>query len=334
MKSTLLSSEWLNFHHLRYFHAAAEEGSIRAAAERLHISQPSMCTQIKLLETSLGERLFRRNGRALVLTEFGRIVYTYATDIFALGQELLTSARRGQSGRPLKLNAGIVDSFPKLLSMDILRPAFDSEQKVLLSCHEGKLDELLGQLAGHQLDVILSDEPAPTNGAVRTFTHGLGSTGTTFCATPALARKLKGNFPANLRGAPALLPTLNTPQRRELEIWFRQMNIEPIVVAEFADAALTKIVAIEGIGFAAVPTIVAGDAVERYGFKILGRTETCRTHLYLITAERRIAHPTIAAIAKLAIETLARRDADKPKPAKQTKTAKAAKPKVTKKAAE
>jgi LysR family transcriptional regulator, transcriptional activator of nhaA len=307
MKSATPAPQWLNFHHLRYFHAVAAEGSIRAAAEKLRLSQPSMCTQIKQLETSFGERLFRRSGRTLVLTEFGRIVHTYATDIFALGQELLTAARSGPSARTMRLQAGIVDSFPKLLSLDILRPVFSHTPRVLLSCHEGKLEDLLGQLAAHRLDVVLSDEPAPAHGTARTFTHALGSTGTTFCAAPSLARTLKGRFPANLRGAPALLPTPNTPQRRELETWFRQAKVEPRVVAEFADAALSKIVATEGLGFTAVPTIVASDAVERYGYEILGRTEDCRTHLYLLTAERRLEHPAVATLAMLATESLARR---------------------------
>ena len=307
MESELSSAAWLNYHHLRYFHTVAAEGSLRAAAEKLRVSQPSMCTQIKQLETALGESLFRRSGRSLVLTEFGRIVHTYATDIFTLGEELLTATRRGPSGRIMRLQVGIVDSFPKLLSLDILRPVFSHSPPVLLSCHEGKLEDLLGQLASHRLDVVLSDEPAPAHGVARTFTHALGSSGTTFCAAPTLARSLKGRFPANLRGAPALLPTANTPQRRELEAWFRKAEVEPRIVAEFADAALAKIVATEGIGFTAVPTIVARDAVERFGYEILGRTEDCRTHLYLLTAERRLEHPAVAALAALAIQTLARR---------------------------
>ena len=225
-----------------------------------------------------------------------------------------TATRRAPAGRVMRLQAGIVDSFPKLLSLDILRPVFNHTPQVMLSCHEGKLDDLLGQLAAHRLDAVLSDEPAPAHGAVRTFTHTLGSTGTTFCAAPSLARTLRGRFPANLRGAPALLPTANTPQRRELEAWFRLAKVEPQVVAEFADAALAKIVATEGLGFTAVPTIVAADAVERYGYEILGRTEDCRTHLYLLTAERRLEHPAVAALAALAIETLARRKDVRKKP--------------------
>jgi LysR family transcriptional regulator, transcriptional activator of nhaA len=291
------ASDWLNYHHLRYFETVATTGSLRSAAEKLKISQPSICTQIKQLEAALGESLFRRSGRALVLTEFGRLVQTYTADIFALGQELLTAARTGPANRAKRLLVGIVDSFPKLLSLDVLRPVFQYTPAVLLSCSEGKLEDLLGQLAAHRLDAVLSDEPPPIQSNVKTFTHPLGSSGITFCAAPALARRLKGPFPANLRGAPALLPAQHTPQRRELDTWFRLARVEPLVAAEFADAALAKVVASEGVGFTAVPTIVAADAVKRYGFEILGKTEACRIHLYLITAERRIEHPVVQVIA-------------------------------------
>ncbi len=319
MESLNLEPGWLNFHHLRYFHTVAAEGSLRGAAEKLRVSQPSMCTQIKQLEAALGQSLFRRSGRSLVLTEFGRIVQTYATDIFALGQELVSATERGSSGRTMRLQVGIVDSFPKLLSLDILRPVFSHVPAVVLSCHEGKLEDLLGQLAAHRLDAVLSDEPPPTQGSIRTFTHPLGSSGVSFCAAPALARKLKGRFPACLRGAPALLPLHNTPQRRELDTWFRQAGTEPRVVGEFADAALAKVVATEGVGFIAVPTIVAADAVERYGFEILGRTEACRAQLFLITAERRIEHPVLVTLAKHASDALARRHGTRKKPVRPRK---------------
>lgn len=95
-----------------------------------------------------------------------------------------------------------------------------------------------------------------------------------------------------------LLPTQNTALRRELEKWFRTVGVEPAVVAEFEDGALAKIVATEAVGVTVVPTVVASEAVERYGFSVIGRTEECRTHLYLITAERRIEHPAVTLLAR------------------------------------
>ena len=64
MESTNTADEWLNYHHLRYFHAVAREGSVSRAAAKLRISQPSICAQVKQLEAALGETLYRRSGRA------------------------------------------------------------------------------------------------------------------------------------------------------------------------------------------------------------------------------------------------------------------------------
>ena len=316
MESSNTAAEWLNYHHLRYFHAVAREGSISRAAEKLRTSQPSICAQVKQLESALGEPLYRRSGRSIVLTDFGRLIHGYAEEIFELGRELLTIAKRAPGARTLRLNVGIVDSFPKLHSLDILRPVFAHDPPVHITCHEGKLEDLLGQLASHRLDALLADEPPPSSAKVKTFCHPLGTSGVTFCASPALGNNISGRFPRNLHGAPMLLPTQNTALRRDLEKWFRTAGIEPVVVGEFEDAALSKIVATEGIGVTVVPTVIESEAIERYGFVPLGRTVECQIHLYLISAERRIEHPAVALLARSSGKALhgPRRKAEPSKP--------------------
>ncbi len=296
----LPSAEFLNYHHLRYFWTVATEGSLRRASEKLRVSQPSMCTQIKLLEASLGETLFRPSGRSLELTEFGQLVHGYAEEIFTLGGEILRATKQAPGVRALRLHVGIVDSFPKLMSYDILRPVLEHQPPVRLTCHEGKLADLVSQLNTHRIDVVLSDEPASPGIAGKVFNHLLGTSEISFCAMPGFAKKLKGKFPRNLDGAAALLPTQNCSLRRDLEKWFGSVGVQPRVVAEFEDAALTKIVATSGNGFIAVPSVVVAEAIERYGFVRIGRTSEVETRFYAITAERRFSHPAIIAItAKL-----------------------------------
>lgn len=307
MESSNPAHDWLNYHHLRYFHAVASEGSISRAAEKLRASQPSICAQVKQLESALGEPLYHRSGRSIVLTDFGRLIQGYAEEIFGLGRELLMTARRAPSTRTLRLHLGVMDSFPKLLSFDILRPVLSHEPPVRITCREGKLDDLLGQLAAHRLDALLADEPPPSSTAVKTFCHPLGASRISFCASPVLAKELRGRFPRSLHGAPLLLPTQNTALRRDLEKWFRDEGIEPVVVGEFEDASLAKIVAAEGVGITVVPTVIESKAIERYGFVSLGRTRECAVQLFLITAERRIEHPAVALLVREAGRALAGR---------------------------
>jgi LysR family transcriptional activator of nhaA len=290
--------EFLNYHHLRYFWTVAKEGSLRRASELLNVSQPSICTQIKLLEASLGESLFRPSGRSLELTEFGQLICGYAEDIFTLGSEILRATKQAPSARTLRLQVGVVDSFPKLMSYEILRPVLEHQPPVQLICQEGKLADLVSQLNTHRIDVVLSDEPASPGIAGRVFNHALGSSDITFCAMPHLAKKLKGRFPQNLNGTPALLPTRNCNLRRNLEKWFESTGVQPCAVAEFEDTAMMKIVATSGLGVIAVPTVVASEAIERYGFVPIGRTKEVEIQFYAITAERRFTHPAILAITR------------------------------------
>jgi LysR family transcriptional activator of nhaA len=290
--------EWINYHHLRYFYVVAKEGSLAKAAEKLLVSQPSISAQLADLEEALGVSLFRRSGRSKVLTDDGQLVLGYAEGIFQLGQEMLNAVESRPSARALRLYVGVTDSFPKLLTNDILRPVFSMSQPVHIVCREGKMEDLLAQLAAHRLDIVLSDEPAPASGKIKTFNHPLGDCGISFCAVAPLARQLKRKFPRSLDGAPALLPTENTGLRRALEKWFHDIRVRPNVVAEFEDQALMKAMAASTPGFIVVPTRVAGDATKHYRLQLIGATEKCRAQFFAITAERRLHHPAVVKITE------------------------------------
>lgn len=297
-------SDWLNFHHLRYFWAVAHEGSLRLAAEKLHVSPPSISAQITELERSLGEKLFRRQGRANVLTDAGQVALRYADEIFSLGQELTNAIKQRPSSEAIRLHVGIADALPKLVTNEILRPVFAMNQTIHVICREGKLDDLIAQLASHRLDIVLADEPASSGHNLRAFNHKLGDSSVTICAAPELAKKLKRGFPRSLQGAPALLPAESTPLRRSLEKWFQEIQVNPVVVAEFEDAALMKVVATEGKGFVALPSVVVKDAAARYDLMPIGTTDRCLEEFYAITAERRISHPAINLITDVARKLL------------------------------
>jgi LysR family transcriptional activator of nhaA len=292
--------EWLNYHHLRYFWTVAKEGSLARASEKLHVSQPSISEQIRELESAFGEKLFQREGRNNKLTAAGRVVFGYAEEIFALGRELMNAVKQRPGAKLLRLYVGVADSFPKLVTNEILKPVFAMPQTAHIICREGKMEDLLAQLAAHRLDIVLADEPASSSSNFKTYNHSLGETGTTFCAEKKLAAQLKRHFPQSLNDAPALLPTENTSLRRALETWFREQQIQPRIVAEFEDLALMKVMAAEGRGFIALPSVAANDAVGHYGFQAIGRTEKCRVQFHAITAERRIAHPAVALITSQA----------------------------------
>lgn len=290
--------DWLNYHHLRYFWVVAKEGSLKRAAEKLHVSQPSISEQIKELEEALGVPLFQRSGRANVLTDAGQVAFRYAQEIFNRGAELQTAVKQLPGAQALRLYAGVTDSIPKLVANEILKPALSMPQSVHVICREGKFEDLLDQLATHRLDIVLSDETPPSSAKVKTFTHSLGESGVTFCASAGLATRLRKGFPKSLSGAPVLLPGENTAMRRCLDQWFHKHQIHPKVIAEFDDAALMKVMGAEGRGFIPVPTVVLHEALTRYQFRVIGATDTCRQTYYAVTAERHITHPAVLLITQ------------------------------------
>lgn len=292
-----LNDPHLNYHHLRLFWEVARAGSLRAAATRLHLSQPTISAQIKALENSLDEQLFDRTGRGLKLTPQGRLVMECAGEIFSLGTEMVRSLHGQGSARSLRLNIGITDSLPKLVAWRLIRPAVKAFPNLQLSCAEGHAQELLGQLVSGRLDVVLSDEAAPSSLPVKAFNHLLDESPVVFCAVPTLAKKLSANFPTSLKDAPILLPASRTAWRHEIDRWFDSHRIRPRIVAEFDDAALMKTAAADGMGVAPIAASVLDEAVDRYGLKAVGRPVRCGFPCYLITLERAMRHPAVAVIA-------------------------------------
>jgi len=292
--------EWLNYHHLLYFWLAAKKGGVTEAAAELRLAQSTVSAQIRQLEHVLDERLFRRDGRRLVLTDVGRTVYRYAEEIFGLGRELLDVVKDRPTGRPLRFNVGIADQVPKLIAHRLLAPALGLEVPVRLVCHEGKTAQLLGELATHQLDVVLTDAPLGAGTSVRAFTHLLGETGVTIYGTAARVRDVRRRFPRSLAGVPLLLPTEGTTLRRTLDQWLSTHDIRPDVVGEFEDSALLKVFGQSGLGLFPGPTVLEKEIRRQYGVVVAGRVDDVRERFYAISVERRLKHPVVVAISEAA----------------------------------
>lgn len=292
-----MNAPHLNYHHLRLFWEVARAGSLRAASAKLHLTQPTISAQIKSLEKTLDERLFERSGRGMKLTAAGRLVMECAGEIFSLGTEMLRTLHGQGSTKALRLNIGITDSLPKLVAWRQIRPAAKAFPNLQLSCTEGHAQELLGALVAGRLDMLLSDEPAPTSLPVKAFNHLLSESPVVFCAAPALAKRLGKGFPASLKNAPMLLPASRTAWRHEIDRWFDAHRLQPRVVAEFDDAALMKTAAADGLGCVPVAATVLDDAIDRYGLKPIGKPVKCGFPCYLITLERAMRHPALAVIA-------------------------------------
>ena len=292
--------ENLNYHHLRLFQAVAREGNLTRASRRLHLAPQTVSSQIRDMEASIGEQLFQRSGRRMLLTDTGLVALRYADEIFALGQELQETLRGQPSGHPLKLLVGTPEVLPKLIVHRLLEPALKSDSPIQIVCRERNPTELLADLAVHRLDVVFSDCPIPPMTKIRAYNHLLGSCGISFMAQAPLARKLRSGFPASLHGAPVLLPSADAVLRRDLDGWFELKGVRPQIIGEFDDSALLKSFGQAGEGFFAVPTVVEEEVERQYQVRTIQRTEEVSESYYALSVERKVRHPAVVAICEAA----------------------------------
>lgn len=296
--------QWLNYHHLYYFWVVAREGSIARAARVLRLTEPTVGSQVHALEEAIGEKLFRREGRTLTLTEAGRLANRYASDIFALGQEFQASIGSAASSRTARLAVGVADIVPRLVAFRLLEPALREGKPYVVDCHSDAPERLVVKLARHELDIVISSEPLDGPGLARVYSVLLGESPVTFFATSELASACRKGFPASLDKQPFLMPASGTPLRRSLDKWFRAVRIQPDVRGEFNDSALLKTFGRAGMGIFAAPTVIAREVAREYRVRAIGQTPDVVERFFVVSASRKTQHPAVTSIWRVVREKM------------------------------
>ncbi len=294
----------INYKHLHYFWAVAKEGGVARASERLNLTPQTISGQLTLLEERLGIKLFTRVGRNLEITETGRLVLSYADEIFSLGSELEETVHQLPAVLPQLFRVGIVEVLPKYIALRILQPALQMDESVRMSCREASIDILLAELSVHHLDLVLSDCPIPPSISTRGFSHKLGECGVSFFATKQLKKELKGDFPQCLDDAPLLLPSKGNQLRSSIDQWLDKNRLHPRIMAEFDDSALMKAFGQEGLGIFIAPAAIEALVERQYQVTSIGRTNEVKEEFYAISIQRKVTHPVVSELMKKARETL------------------------------
>ncbi|MES3000314.1 MAG: LysR family transcriptional regulator [Pseudomonadota bacterium] len=281
-----------NYHHLYYFWVVAKEGGMTRAAGRLGIAVQTVSAQVRALEQSLGHALFKPDGRGLALTPAGIAAMVQADQIFQLGEQLPAAVRDAATGQGLRLAVGISDGLPKLVVRHLLQPALE-DPRVRLLCHEDEFDRLLGDLALHKLDAVLSDRAAPPNPNLRLYSHALGDAPLAWFAPVVMAKKCVQPFPQCLVEMPVLLPTAHAAVRTRLDQWFERQGMHPHIAGEFEDSALLAAFGRSGMGAFPASSWSHEELMRDAGIQLLGECPELLEHFFLISAERRIQHPLV-----------------------------------------
>lgn len=289
----------LNYNHLRYFWMVGKTGSIARASEQLYLSPQSISVQLGDLENSLGVQLLRKIGRGLELTDMGRRVFSYADEIFSLGNELLEVTQNQEIRKSIPFRIGITDSVAKSVAYRVIEPVLHIDESIRLICKEGKMADLLAEMSVNHLDLVIADRPMPSNLNVRAYNHLLGESALAiFASKNLLSKHQEMPFPDLLHNGPFLMQGEDFAFQKKLLAWMESNKIYPNIIGEFDDSALLKSFGQAGAGFFASPDAIADDICRQYEVEKIGNIDAVTEQLYAITTERRLTHPAVISIVK------------------------------------
>lgn len=280
----------LNYHHLRYFQAVAIAGNLTRAARSLNVSQSAVSTQIRLLEEQLGQDLFERRGRALLLTEAGRIALDYANAIFASGGELVATLQAtGRQRRALRV--GSLATLSRNFQLAFLRPLLGrSDVEVILRSGSGA--ELFSALADLQLDVVLTNQPPAPDSLSTYIVRRIDEQPVSLIATPQLAAGER-SLEERLADTPMVLPTPGSALRMGFDALADRLGVRPPIAAEVDDMAMMRLLAREGVGLAPLPPIVVRDELASGELVECAALPGVVESFYGVTVERRFPNPLL-----------------------------------------
>lgn len=286
----------LNYHHLHYFWAVAKEGNLTRAAALLHVSQSALSTQIKQLEEQLGQALFERQGRSLVLTEAGQLALGYAESIFTSGAELMALLRDGRRREREVMRIGAVATLSRNFQENFLAPLL-TRADVELVLHSGSLTELLARLRVHTVDIVLSnqrvhssaDEPWRCRRIARQPISLVG---------PKRPGRRAFRFPEDLASVPLLLPGQGSDIRAGFDLLCDQLGIRYTLRAEVDDMALLRLLARDSGGVALLPTVVVQDELKSGALVEYAVVPDLQESFYAITVQRHFEPPWLKALLK------------------------------------
>ncbi len=281
----------LNFRHLLYFWQVAKAGHLTRAASQLRVSQSALSAQIQQLEAYLGQPLFDRVGRRLVLTEFGTTILDFAEGIFGLGQELMAAARGGEGQRVQQLRVGAVATLSRNFLENLLRPTL-GKPDVRLCLESGSLEELLGRLQVHNLDVVLSNRPVVAEvgrpwRCVRIDRQSVCLVG------PPRPRGSRFNLSVDAPRSRFVVPGPSSDIRSQFDVWCEKNQVHVDIAAEVDDMAMLRLLARDSGAITVLPEVVVQDELRDGRLQRYCVVPGVFENFYAITALRRSPSPIV-----------------------------------------
>ena len=284
----------INLHHLRLFRAVARDGTLTGAARNLNLSQSALSTQLRTLEASLGQDLFERRGRGLVLTEAGRIALDHAEAIFRTADDLTATLRdTGRARRALRV--GALATLSRNFQMQVLGPLV-ARGDVEVILRSGSQEELLRGLQGLALDIVLTNLAPARDAASPWLVQRLDEQPVGLIGTPARIGRPGAALRDLLAAQPLILPTRETAIRASFDALVARLDLTPAIAAEVDDMAMIRLLARADAGLAVIPPIVVRDELQSGLLREAARLDGIAETFLAVTLQRRFPNPLLAEI--------------------------------------
>ncbi len=287
----------LNYHHLQYFRAVAHEGNLTRAAQHLRVAQSALSTQIRQLEAQLGQALFERQGRRLVLTEAGRIALAYADTIAAAGRELVATLQEGRRHHRQVLRIGAVATLSRNFQRRFVAPLLGNAD-VELVLHSGSLGELLSRLGAHNLDIVLSNRRVQEDAGTAFRCRRIARQQVSLIGPPRGGRPFR--FPDDLLDTPLVLPSRDSDMRSGFDVLCEQVGVIPSIAAEVDDMAMLRLLARDSNYVSLVPAVVVLDELRSGLLEEYVAVPNLFEEFYAITVRRQYQHPLLRSLLERA----------------------------------
>lgn len=272
----------LNYNHLYYFYVVAKEGSIKRASQVLHVSQPTISHQIKLLEDYFNKQLFDRSHKSLTLTRDGIYLYEQAELFFKTAQKIDKTFSEESGGRTY-ISVGAVPFLPNNFIHQFLLRLFEDPQVFLKVVH-GDLAVLSKKLLQGEIDLILSDSQQFSQ-SEKILSISLRQEKLLAVASKKF-EFLKENFPYSLNQKPYLSFSGEGQIQKEINYFFELHQIAPDVIGQIDDVSLLRVVAEKGLCFTVLPEEAAVESLQSKSLVKLGELHEVKGNFWLLSTHQ------------------------------------------------
>ena len=235
---------------LRSFYAVAKTGSFTKAAAHLHVSQPTITTQVRFLEDSYSVELFHRSGKRVRLTDFGEQLLQLAQQIFTLETDAVSLPKDSGELRSGELRVAAVGPYhvTKMLAKFSLR-----YPGIKVSVSTGNSRDVIDRLLDYRADVgVLAQMVQDDRFLSVPFTKQpvaiFASSEHRFAGRRSITLR-------ELHGERMVVREQGSTTRKALEMALQSAGVQPQIVMEIASRELIREAVLQGVGLAAVSTV-------------------------------------------------------------------------------